>query len=83
MQETRCEEGGDIKGHFSDLLRLRESLAGMGATIDDKDFTAIVMGSLPESYRPLLTSISAAARVSQKILTAHELISVITEEYEH
>jgi len=39
---------------FSELFRLRESLAGMGAVIDDKDFYAIILGSLPESYRPPL-----------------------------
>jgi len=55
----------------------------MGASIDDKDFSAIIMGSLPESYRPLLSSINAAARVSQKPLTSHELINVVSEEYEH
>jgi hypothetical protein len=51
LQETRCDEGGDVKAHFGELLRLRESLAGMGATVVDTDF---ILGSLPESYRPLL-----------------------------
>jgi hypothetical protein len=83
LQETRCEEGGDIKGHFAELIRLRESLAGMGAAIVDNDFHAIILGSLPESYRPLLSSISAAARITKSPLTSYELISIITEEYEH
>jgi hypothetical protein len=83
LQETRCEEGGDIKAHFGDLFRLREALASMGASIEDKDFYAIIMGSLPESYRPLLSSINATARISQKALTPYELVNVITEEYEH
>jgi hypothetical protein len=79
----RCEEGGDTKTHLSEMLRIRESLAGMGATIDDKDFYAIILGSLPESYRPLLSSINATARINKKILIPDELINLITEEYEH
>ena len=83
LQEMRCEEGGDIKAHFSEQLRLRESLAGMGAAILDRDFYAIILGSLPESYRPLVSSINAAAKIAQKPLTPHELVNIITEEYEH
>jgi hypothetical protein len=83
LQETRCDEGGDVKAHFSEMFRLRESLAGMGAVISDNDFYAIILGSLPESYRPLLSSINAAARISQKALTPYELVNVISEEFEH
>lgn len=83
LQETRCDEGGDVKAHFGELLRLRESLAGMGATVVDTDFHAIILGSLPESYRPLLSSISAAAKITKSPLTPYELISIITEEYKH
>jgi hypothetical protein len=79
----RCEESGDMKMHLSEQLRLRESLAGMGASMDDQDFYAIILGSLPESYRPLVSSINAAARIAQKPLTPSELIGVISEEYEH
>jgi hypothetical protein len=50
LQEMRCDENGDVKAHFGELMRLRESLAGMGATVEDRDFYAIILGSLPESY---------------------------------
>ncbi|KAF8840090.1 hypothetical protein BDN67DRAFT_904267 [Paxillus ammoniavirescens] len=72
-----------MKVHFAEQMRLRESLAGMGATLEDRDFYAIIMGSLPKSYRPLLSSINTAANVTTKRLTPHELISAILEEYEH
>src|SRR5258705_3997095 len=83
LQETRCEEGGDVRNHFTELMTMREQLAGMGATIDERDFYAIALGSLPESYRPLLSAINATARISQKTLTTYELVNIITEEYEH
>jgi hypothetical protein len=50
MQETCCDEGADVRAHFSELLKLCESLAGMGVSIVDMDFHAIILGSLPESY---------------------------------
>src|SRR5882762_9820424 len=81
--KTRCEEGRDVRDHFTELMTMREQLAGMGAAIDERDFYAIVLGSLPESYRPLLSAISATAHITQKTLTTYELVNVITEEYEH
>ena len=41
------------------------------------------MGSLPESYRPTLSAISANAWMNGKDITLSDLIKVITEEYEH
>src|SRR6266436_6709797 len=41
LQDMRCDEQGDIRTHFSDLMRMREQLAGMGAVIDERDFYAI------------------------------------------
>lgn len=64
MQETRCEENGDVHTHFSEMLQLHKSLTGMGASIDKKDFYAIILGSLPELYRPILSSINAVAKIT-------------------
>ncbi|KAG2356939.1 hypothetical protein BDR07DRAFT_1421948 [Suillus spraguei] len=41
------------------MLWLCESLAGMGAEIEEKNFYAMILPSLPKSYRPLLSSINA------------------------
>lgn len=54
---------------FAEMLRLRESLAGMGAGILDPDFHAMILGSLPESYRPLLSAINAAAKITKTPLS--------------
>ena len=83
LSDTRCEESADIRNHFGELLKLREALAGMGTSLSDTDFTAIIMSSLPESYRPILSSMSAGARIAKTSLTPYDLISFVTEEYEH
>jgi hypothetical protein len=50
MLLARCDEGGDVKAHFGELNRLRQIMAGMGMIVDDEDYAAIVMGSLPDTY---------------------------------
>jgi len=65
------------------MLRLRESLAGMGAGILDPDFHAMILGLLPKSYRPLLSSINAATKITKTPLSPYKLINIVTEEYEH
>jgi hypothetical protein len=64
-------------------LQLCELLASMGASLDDRDFAAIIMGSLLESYRPILSSMNAAAHISMKTLSPEEIMGVVSEEYEH
>jgi hypothetical protein len=71
----RCDEEGDVKAHFGEMLRLREILAGMGVPIIDSDFVAIILGSLPSSYRPILSSIYAAACLTRVPLTSEGIIS--------
>jgi hypothetical protein len=83
LTDMRCDESDDTCNHFSGLQKLREMLAGMGTSISDADFTAIIMGSLPESYQPILSSISAAACIAKVPLTPYNLISFVSEEYEH
>jgi hypothetical protein len=50
MLLAHCDEGGDVKAHFGELNRLHQIMAGMGTIVDDKDYAAIVMGSLLDSY---------------------------------
>jgi hypothetical protein len=83
LQETRCEENGDVRTHFSKMLRLCKSLAGMGTAIEDRDFYAMILASLPKSYHPLLSSINTVAKITATPLSPYELINIITEEYEH
>jgi hypothetical protein len=83
MLLARCDEGGDVKAHFGELNRLRQIMAGMGAIVDDEDYTAIIMGSLPDSYRPIISALEAATGYSSKVVTAQELITAVNVEYEH
>jgi hypothetical protein len=58
-------------------------MAGMGEVMQDIDYGAIIMGSLPDSYRSIISSLEAAAGYAQKVVTPQELITAVTVEYEH
>jgi hypothetical protein len=70
MLLTRCDKGGDVKAHFGGLNRLRQIMAGMGVIVDDEDYMAIVMGSLPDTYQPIISALEATAGYSSKVVTA-------------
>jgi hypothetical protein len=55
----------------------------MGAIVDNEDYAAIVMGSLPDSYRPIISTLEATAGYLSKAVTAQELITAVNVEYEH
>jgi hypothetical protein len=78
-----CDEGRDVKAHFRELNRLLQIMAGMSAIVDDEDYAAIIMGSLPDLYRPIISTLEAAAGYSSKVVTAQELITAVNVEYEH
>jgi hypothetical protein len=58
-------------------------MAGMGEVVQDIDYGAIIMGSLPDSYRSIISSLEATAGYAQKVVTPQELIATVTVEYEH
>ena len=61
---------------------MREDLAAMGQKLEDTDFYAIVMGSLPGSYDPYISAMNSTSSVLDKTLSAGDLILTVTEEYE-
>ena len=55
----------------------------MGHLPSDDDFYAIILGSLPPSYDPYISAVSATSSVTGTTLSADDLMLTITEEYEH
>ena len=54
----------------------------MGQKLEDSDFYAIIMGSLPGSYDPYISAVNATLSVLGTTLSANDLILTVTEEYE-
>jgi len=81
FQNTRCSDNDNIRTHFENLCNLREQLASMGKLISDKDYTDILLASLPASYDSSCSSISNSARLGSQVLTADMFKSLILDEY--
>jgi hypothetical protein len=82
LQSLKCETGQDVRIHLSEMVRLREELAGMGAPVADTIFSAMLLSSLPLSYRTMVSSMMTIARESTNKLTPDTIISHITAEVE-
>ena len=80
MQTMICLENDDIRAHLATMSELKEQLEGMGAPMSDQSFAAMIRKSLPASYRSLLQTLSATARVNNKTLTSDQIIAAIHEE---
>ena len=82
LHEMRCGERDDVREHFAKMRTVREDLSAMGHPPSDEDFYAIVFGSMPASYEPYISSISATSIVTGTVLTPDRLMDALTEEYE-
>ena len=61
---------------------MREDLAAMGQPLDENDFYAIILSSLPPSYNPYISAVSATSSVLGKTVSADDFMLTMTEEYE-
>ena len=50
LQSQRCQEKADLHAHFDHMFALREELATLGQSIDDSEFSAILLTSLSMAY---------------------------------
>ena len=79
MQNQRCSDKDDIVAHFGTLRTMQEDLAAMGQKLEDSDFYAIIMGSLPGSYDPYISAVNATLSVLGTTLSANDLILTVTK----
>jgi hypothetical protein len=43
LQSMKCSEGENIRTHLTEMDKIHQELAGMGAPINDKDYTPIII----------------------------------------
>ena len=83
LQNMKCADKDDVCTHVTNMMMLCEELAGMGAPVNDQDFIAMILGSLPTSLCGLLRSTTAAVQATGKTLTPEMIIAVIFKEADH
>jgi len=65
LMNLRCEEGGDVMSHMSQLLECRESLANMNKPIPDDFFKGHMISTLPSSSDELFANIKELVDVGK------------------
>jgi hypothetical protein len=81
LQDKRCEEIRNICTHFDTMCTLCEDLAALRDNLNDKDFSAILLGSLPQSYNSHLSAITATLNVLGTKLGPDALMLSIINEF--
>src|SRR5271168_512426 len=80
LQAEKCAEHRDVRVHLNKLLAMRKDLASMGGSINDEDFTSIVLGSIPQSYDTYIAAITATSTLLDQTLSPTNLIDAIRDE---
>ena len=83
LHNMMCTEDGDVRAHISDMVEIKEELAGIGVPVTDAQFVANICKSLPSSYQPLLTSMSTAIHLARTPFTSDMLIQTVLKEADH
>src|SRR5271170_7025084 len=82
LQDTRCTESGNIRTHFDNIRMLREKLASLGTILNEPDFSAIILGSLPKSNDQFLSAVTATASVMKHDLDPEDLMQTIIDKFD-
>ena len=80
LQQSKCHEDGDVKAHLIEMVKLHD---GMGTSIDEEEFSTVILGSLLASYHTILLTITVVASLSGKLIESDDLIHIILEEVNH
>jgi len=81
FRTKKCGEKDNIRTHFQELTDLRDQLAAVGKSVDNDDFAATLLASLPPSFVHACTSINSSGRVGAKNLTPTIAKEIVLEEY--
>lgn len=82
IQNIKMTDTDDARVHTMKLQDMREQLASMGKTLDDAEFAAIILRSLPSSYEPTISAINAAADQVGTPVTSDRVIRLAIDEYD-
>jgi hypothetical protein len=80
LQSEKCNKTGDVRAHLIKLQTMCEDLASMGGSINDEDFTSIILGSIPLSYDTFISAMSVTSTLLGSSLSPSNLIDAISDE---
>jgi hypothetical protein len=78
-----CADKGNLRTHLDKMSEMWEELASVGISIDDKEYTSIIIKSLPKEYAGFVSSLAAAAHLVGKALDPDTMKAYLLEEYDN
>jgi hypothetical protein len=82
LQSKKCGEEDNLCTHYNHLHKLQEQLAAMGKMVTDAKYAAIMMGSLPPSYKSVLNSIASTAYMQTVPITSEAVFKLSVDTFE-
>ena len=81
MMQKRAETNDNMHTHLDEMCLMHEQLAGMGASPTHKDYTTILIVSLPKTYASHINTPSDAATSLGSPLTLNQIIMAVLQKY--
>jgi hypothetical protein len=79
---AKCSDNENMHEHVDRMQYMLEELSGMGVTIADGEYVAMLVKSMPKSYGHYFAAISGAAEVSGNMLTPDMVMNHAVSEYD-
>ena len=82
LQDERCKNNANIHTHFDTMRTMHEDLAALGDDPNNGNFSAMLLGLLPQSYDSYLSAITTALSVLGTKRTPDALMLSIIDEFD-
>ena len=63
------------------MITLCEELASLGHYVNIDDFVAMLLSSVPMSYKSTILAMTASAKITRLDLTSDIIMSTLTDDY--
>lgn len=74
LHSKKLSDNSDAIAHIGCLIDMQEQLTALGSTLADKEFTGVILSSLPKSYQDVIQSIAAAVNQMGTSITTDRVI---------
>jgi len=79
LYQTCARDGDDVVAHLTKMHSIQVELHHMGSIVPDRDFTNILISSLPASWDPFTMSY-LGSQTGDRVLTSQQFIAIIRDE---
>ena len=81
LQEQHCAKKGDVHAHFNKMITLCKELTSLSHSVSSDNFSAILLSSVPMSYKSTISAIMALARITSLDFTPEVILMTLIDDY--